>query len=161
MSSNDFNPEIYFTKQILNKTARELGFSQKTVAYAYQFFIDYLHKNIESTNCSAFYIPYLGVLYAKEKEITNQYFDKAAELEKDPDNTTVKKQKIALGHKRDLMRKFIMAMDRPLSQSNHHKTERFDRIITRRGWTPEKLQEFQNEIFERNKKKDDELMGNN
>lgn len=135
--------DILFTKHILKKTAKDLGVDIKVIEYLYSFCIEYLHKQIEATDCCAFELPNLGILYIKEKFLKEELAAKTEELKKNPKDTVNKKQKIALEHKLNLLNTYKKGRKRSSEESYHVKEDRYNC----QGKSPEEIQDFQNNIY--------------
>lgn len=148
------NPDIAFTKEVINRTARELGVSSKTINYLYKFCLEYLYKQMEATDCCAFDLPTLGTLYIKSDYLNNELQDKISEFTKDPENTRLRKEKLVLEHKQKALDTHIKISNRPLSLSFHHKKERFSLRYFNHGNNIEEMQDIQNTLYNEYKDRD-------
>lgn len=142
--------DIMLTKELINKTARELGVHKKVVSYLYDFMVEYIHKQTNATDCCSFFLPHLGTMYVKADFIDDFIQDKIKDLEKNPNNIAAKKSKIAYEHKKRALKFYVQNSGRPLSSSFHHRRENIKKWYFNKGKSIEEMQDIQNRVYKNN-----------
>lgn len=141
------NQDIMFTREIINRTARETGETPKAVEYLYNYMLMYLYKQVEYTDCCAFRFPKLGIIYIKEDYINKKIQELEARISSDPDNIENRKRKIAMEHKKEAIKKYLSQTGRPISECNHYVPEKIFKRFYSHGKPINEMVEVQNRLY--------------
>jgi len=143
--------DLMLTNELLNKTAREMKVTPKSMRYLYKFILMYLEKQIDSTDMCAFRFPHLGTMYINEQHVNDVIKDNQAILAKDEKNTAARKKELAYTYKKQQLEKYLENSGRPKGNSPHFKKEKIKSTKVNLGYTIEELQDVQNRIYKNDK----------
>jgi len=143
--------DISFTKDIIEKTAKELNITKEAVNYLYTFCIQYMHTQLHSTDACSFHITNLGYLYIDAEYVDKVIEETSAEIEKNGITVELRKRKLNFQHKKKALEIYSQRVKRtykPKDWSYHYQKDSFDCPELTGGRTKEEMQYFQNRFYE-------------
>jgi len=134
--------EIAFVKDIVKKTAEDLGVTEYSVERLYIFYALYMNTILNRTDCCAWKIPHLGTLYIKESYIdeTLKNIDSS-----DLQEYNKRKRKLLLTYKKDALKIYKQRLKRTMEESFHCMPEEIEKHGNK---TLEQIQYLQNTVYE-------------
>jgi len=137
------------TKELIKKTAKELGISEEKVQGVYDHIVRWTKYQVEKTDNVAIQHQYFGNIHAKKASTDNDLRAMLKRLEDEPDNEDLKETIEAYKGKEKRFNDYIALHNKPLTRTLHGRTDRRFFKKNLRDSTMDNLQIIQNEQYQK------------